>query len=312
MKKQIVFICVLVAFALVFMAGCGDDSSDEATKETKAKAKAAQMPTKATKETKAEAEKKDEKDKKKEYTGVVQDRIYEKFVLGTDNGSVEFTTSDDTEFYFGDNKYMFVGDVVRVEYDDAGGVKLAKRIDLLEEPEPGFILGDYAANMCWPHDQNSKGKYGSGRPNDAYGNLYDRLQPQAESGISSPQWRAGASCDLFVATALRGFGLTDFPVTLSNQCGYFFGSDDYKEAFEKIDTGGDISKMKHGDVGIYIRAGSTNNGQGHIFIVDKAGGHNWKSNAHYRKGPGYFGVIDDLKGHYDPGHYKYFGVFRLK
>ena len=70
--------------------------------------------------------------------------------------------------------------------------------------------------------------------------------------------------------------------------------------------------MKHGDVGIYIRAGSTNNGQGHIFIVDKAGGHNWKSNAHYRKGPGYFGVIDDLKGHYDPGNYKYFGVFRLK
>ena len=186
MKKQIVFICVLVAFALVFMAGCGDDTSDEATKETKTKAKAAQMPTKATKETKADAEKKDKKETKKEYTGVVQDRIYEKFVLSTDKGSIEFTTNDDTEFYFGENKYMFVGDVVRVEYDDAGGVKLAKRIDLLEEPEPGSILGDYAANMCWPHDQNSNGKYGSGRPNDAYGNLYDRLHPQAESGISSP------------------------------------------------------------------------------------------------------------------------------
>ena len=295
MKKQVLLICVLVAFALVFMAGCGDDSSDEATTETKAKAKAAQMPTKATKETKADAEKKDKKETKKEYTGVVQDRIYETFVLGTDAGSIEFTTNDDTLFYFEDNKYMFVGDVVRVEYEDAGGVKLAKKIELLEEPEPGAILGDYAANMCWPHDQNSNGKYGSGRPNDAYGNLYDRLQPQAESGISSPQWRAGASCDLFVATALRGFGLTDFPVTLSNQCGYFFGSDDYKEAFEKIDTGGDISKMQHGDVG-----------------VNKAGGHNWKSNAHYRKGPGYYGVIDDLKGHYDPGKYKYFGVFRLK
>ena len=64
MKKQIVFICVLVAFALMFIAGCGDDSSDEAVKETKAKTKAAQMPTKATKETKAEAEKKDKKDKK--------------------------------------------------------------------------------------------------------------------------------------------------------------------------------------------------------------------------------------------------------
>lgn len=290
------------------MAGCGDDEAQKkAVKETKATT--TQGPTKATTEAKSIDAK---KTKKKEYTGVIQDRIYETFVLGTDKGSVEFTTNGDTLFYFGDNKYMFVGDVVRVEYDDASGVKVAKRIDLLEEPEPGSILGDYAANMCWPHDQNSKGKYGSGRPNDAYGSLYDKLQPQAESGIKSAQWREGASCDLFVATALRGFGLTDFPVTLSNQCGYFFGSDDYKEAFEKVDTGGDISKMQHGDVGIYIRSGSTNNGQGHIFIVNKAGGHNWKSNAHYRKGPGYFGVIDDLKDHYDPGSYKFFGVFRLK
>ena len=290
------------------MAGCGDDEAQKkAVKETKATT--TQGPTKATTEAKSTDAK---KTKKKEYTGVIQDRIYENFVLGTDKGSVEFTTNGDTLFYFGDNKYMFVGDVVRVEYDDASGVKVAKRIDLLEEPEPGSILGDYAANMCWPHDQNSKGKYGSGRPNDAYGSLYDKLQPQTESGIKSAQWREGASCDLFVATALRGFGLTDFPVTLSNQCGYFFGSDDYKEAFVKVDTGGDISKMQHGDVGIYIRSGSTNNGQGHIFIVNKAGGHNWKSNAHYKKGPGYFGVIDDLKDHYDPGSYKYFGVFRLK
>ena len=290
------------------MAGCGDDEAQKkAVKETKATT--TQGPTKATTEAKSTDAK---KTKKKEYTGVIQDRIYENFVLGTDKGSVEFTTNGDTLFYFGDNKYMFVGDVVRVEYDDANGAKVAKRIDLLEEPEPGSILGDYAANMCWPHDQNSKGKYGSGRPNDAYGSLYDKLQPQTESGIKSAQWREGASCDLFVATALRGFGLTDFPVTLSNQCGYFFGSDDYKEAFVKVDTGGDISKMQHGDVGIYIRSGSTNNGQGHIFIVNKAGGHNWKSNAHYRKGPGYFGVIDDLKDHYDPGSYKFFGVFRLK
>ncbi len=308
MKKQVLLICVVIAFALVMMAGCGDDEAQKkAVKETKATT--TQGPTKATTEAKSTDAK---KTKKKEYTGVIQDRIYENFVLGTDKGSVEFTTNGDTLFYFGDNKYMFVGDVVRVEYDDASGVKVAKRIDLLEEPEPGSILGDYAANMCWPHDQNSKGKYGSGRPNDAYGSLYDKLQPQAESGIKSAQWREGASCDLFVATALRGFGLTDFPVTLSNQCGYFFGSDDYKEAFEKVDTGGDISKMQHGDVGIYIRSGSTNNGQGHIFIVNKAGGHNWKSNAHYRKGPGYFGVIDDLKDHYDPGSYKFFGVFRLK
>ena len=308
MKKQVLLICVVVAFALVMMAGCGDDEAQKkAVKETKATT--TQGPTKATTEAKSTDAK---KTKKKEYTGVIQDRIYENFVLGTDKGSVEFTTNGDTLFYFGDNKYMFVGDVVRVEYDDANGAKVAKRIDLLEEPEPGSILGDYAANMCWPHDQNSKGKYGSGRPNDAYGSLYDKLQPQAESGIKSAQWREGASCDLFVATALRGFGLTDFPVTLSNQCGYFFGSDDYKEAFVKVDTGGDISKMQHGDVGIYIRSGSTNNGQGHIFIVNKAGGHNWKSNAHYRKGPGYFGVIDDLKDHYDPGSYKFFGVFRLK
>ena len=308
MKKQVLLICVVVAFALVMMAGCGDDEAQKkAVKETKATT--TQGPTKATTEAKSTDAK---KTKKKEYTGVIQDRIYENFVLGTDKGSVEFTTNGDTLFYFGDNKYMFVGDVVRVEYDDASGVKVAKRIDLLEEPEPGSILGDYAANMCWPHDQNSKGKYGSGRPNDAYGSLYDKLQPQTESSIKSAQWREGASCDLFVATALRGFGLTDFPVTLSNQCGYFFGSDDYKEAFVKVDTGGDISKMQHGDVGIYIRSGSTNNGQGHIFIVNKAGGHNWKSNAHYRKGPGYFGVIDDLKDHYDPGSYKFFGVFRLK
>ena len=308
-KRNTIVLLICIAFALLLLAGCQDDTKDEPTEKTKAKTT---QETKAKPTKEAKEKDKEKKKKKKEYTGVIQDRIYESFVLGVDSGSLEFTTNNETEFYFGDNHYMFVGDVVRVEYEDTGSGKLAKRIDLLEEPEPGTILGDYAANMCWPHDQNSKGKYGSGRPNDAYGSLYDRLQPEAESSISSRQWRDGASCDLFVATALRGFGLTDFPVTLSNQCGYFFESDDYKDAFEKIETGGDISKMQHGDVGIYIRAGSKNNGQGHIFIVDKAGGHNWKSNAHYRKGPGYYGVIDDLKSHYDPGHYKYFGVFRLK
>lgn len=310
MKHKMLFMCLMIAFALAFMAGCGDDPGDEPSKETKeTKAATAQQPTKATEETKATEAKKTDK---KEYTGVIQDRIYERFVLGTDAGSIEFTTNGDTLFYFGDNKYMFVGDVVRVEYDDAEGVKVAKRIDLLEEPEPGSILGDYASNMCWPHGEMSKGRYDGGRPNDAYGSMYDKLQPQGESGIKSKQWRAGASCDLFVATALRGFGLTDFPVTLSNQCGYFFESDDYKEAFEKIDTGGDISKMQHGDVGIYIRPGTKNNGKGHIFIVNKAEGHNWKSNAHYKKDNGYYGVTDDLKSHYDLGDFKYFGVFRLK
>lgn len=303
MKKRIILICVVVAFALAFMAGCGDDSQDGTAKTTKA----SQQPTKATEETKATTK----AEKKKEYTGVIQDRIYDVIVLGTDSGSIELTTNDQTGLYNNGDDLLYVGDVVRIEYDDKDGAKLAKKIEILEEPEPGPILGDYAANMCWPYGQDSKGEYGSGRPNDVYGSLYDRLHPESQSPISSAQWRAGASCDLFAATALRGFGITDFPVTLSEQCSYFFLTDAYKEAFEKIDTGGDRAKMKHGDVCIRIRAGSENNGQGHIYIVNKSDGHSWQSNAHYRKGNGYYGVTNDLEDK-NPGDYKYFGVFRLK
>ena len=69
--------------------------------------------------------------------------------------------------------------------------------------------------------------------------------------------------------------------------------------------------MQHRDVVIYIKKGTENKG-GHIFFVNKTDGHNWKSNAHYLADNGYYGVIDDMKSHYDTGHYAYFGVFRLK
>lgn len=178
-------------------------------------------------------------------------------------------------------------------------------------PLTGENLGDFAASLCWPYGEMSKGRYDGGEKTPEYAALYDRIRPQDESDIKSTQWNAGASCDLFVATALRGFGIMDFPVTLSRQCNYFFLSDQYKEYFDAVETDGSAADMQHGDVCIYIRSGSENNGQGHIFIVNKSEGQNWRSNAHYRKDNGYYGVTDDFDD-YDPDKYKYFGVFRLK
>ena len=78
-------------------------------------------------------------------------------------------------------------------------------------------LGDFAAAMCWPYGESDKGRYDGGAMNDEYRRLYDELRPQDDSEISGTQWNAGASCDLFVATAVRGFGIKDFPVTLATQ-----------------------------------------------------------------------------------------------
>ena len=172
-------------------------------------------------------------------------------------------------------------------------------------------LGDFAAAMCWPYGESDKGRYDGGAMNDEYRRLYDELRPQDDSEISGTQWNAGASCDLFVATAVRGFGIEDFPVTLATQCDYFFLTDDYKEHFSKLTSDGSPASVNHGDLVIYIKADSENNGQGHIFIVNKGDGHTWRSNAHYRLDNGYYGVTDDMP-EYTPENYKYFGVFRLK
>lgn len=172
-------------------------------------------------------------------------------------------------------------------------------------------LGNFAATLCWPYGESDKGRYDGGSMNQNYWELYEKLRPQDDSEISGKQWNAGASCDLLVATAIRGFGIEDFPVTLSTQCDYFFLTDDYKEYFDKIESDGTTSSVQHGDVVIYINASSKNNGQGHIFIVNKGEDHTWRSNAHYRKDNGYYGVTDDMPD-YTPSKYKYFGVFRLK
>jgi len=286
-RKMICFI-LCIAFALAFtavLAGCGEDKS-------KSRSQNYEKPS-------------------GDYVGVLEGVYRDEFTLMGSSGELHFVTDEETKYDFGEHHRMLVGDIISVKCRDDESM-MVKKVTVLERTNAQANLGDFAAGLCWPYGESSKGRYDTGGPTEAYAALYDKIKPQEESGISSKQWRAGASCDLFVATALKGFGLTEFPVTLSRQCDYFFISEAYKDDFEKVETGGDPAMMQHGDVGIYIRADSKDNGQGHIFIVNKADGQNLKSNAHYRKDKGYYGVIDELKNPYDPGHYKYFGVFRLK
>lgn len=256
----------------------------------------------------------------------------------------EFQTDENTTFEFGARRHMYVGDRIRVtchsevvetgtakdETDAAqdedetdasqsdadaaqDGALVAEKVTILEKGDAVTNLGDFAASLCWPYGEISSGRYDTGEKTEAYAALYDRIKPQDQSTFSTgTQWRAGASCDLLVATAVQGFGLTGFPVALAEQCDYFFINEQYQDDFEKIETGGDPARMQHGDICIYISAGSENNGQGHIFVVNKTNGMNLRSNGHYRKDKGYYGVTDEMKDHYDPGHYKYFGVFRIK
>lgn len=170
-------------------------------------------------------------------------------------------------------------------------------------------LGDYANSMCWPSGKKSKGKYKGGSKYPKYAEEFNRIKPQNSSKIKIKQWRAGASCDIFVGTAVRGFGITNFPVTLRTQADYFFINKKYTADFDLVTTSGKKKNMKHGDVVIGIKKGSSNNGQGHIFIVNGNGSSSKRSNAHYVSK--YYGVVDGFSN-ISTSKYKYFGVFRVK
>ena len=213
--------------------------------------------------------------------------------------------------------WIYVGNVTRAQANSGkvptvsstGASSTQSKVTVTKD---GKDLGDYAASLCWPYGQRSKGAWGSGKPYPAYKKAMEEVKPQNASKIKIKQWRAGASCDIFVGCACRGFGIKKFPVTLAKQAHYFFQTKDYKDHFTKVTESGKKDNMKHGDVVIGINKGSKNNGQGHIFIVNAEKGHGKKrSNAHYLLGPGYYGVIDDFSD-INTGKYKWFGVFRLK
>ena len=170
-------------------------------------------------------------------------------------------------------------------------------------------LGDYANSMCWPSRQKSRGKYNGGSKYPKYAEEFNKIKPQNASSIKIKQWREGASCDIFVGCAVRGFGITNFPVTLRTQADYFFIKKNYTADFDLVTTSGNKNNMKHGDVVIGIKKGSSNNGQGHIFIVNGNGSSSKRSNAHYVSK--YYAVVDGFSN-INTSKYKYFGVFRVK
>ncbi len=244
----------------------------------------------------------------KSFEGTVEESYDGKVVLRNDSKARTFHIDENTEMNLGEAPWMYMGDTILIIYHPTNRILVADKVELISRD---LQLGDFAASLCWPYDQKKEGRYDGGSMTESYAKWYKKLHPNNDSGIKGTQWNAGASCDLLVATALRAFGVYDFPVTLATQCDYFFLSDDYEKYFEKIESDGSADSMQHGDIVICINRGSENNGQGHIFVVNKTDGNNWRSNAHYRLDNGYYGVIDDSHD-YPPGKYKYFGIFRLK
>ncbi|MDO4868843.1 MAG: hypothetical protein Q4A65_00925 [Bacillota bacterium] len=287
MKKLIALLaCAFMAFALV---SCGDGDKNKTENAETEPLEIEDMVT-------------------EEYSGVLDEVQTDELYVEGDAGIKKFSVSENTVYDLGGCKHVLAGDSVGILYQEEEGENVAQQVTLITK---AASPGDFAANLCWPYGEAEKGSYGSGQPTDEYAALLEKLRPHDSSTIASEQWNAGASCDIFVATVMRGMGLLDFPVTLSGQCDYFFISERYKNDFDKIETYGAVENMEHGDIGIYIREDSENNGQGHIFVVNKTDDHSWRSNAHYRIDGGYYGVTDDLDN-FDPGKYKYFGVFRLK
>ena len=175
-------------------------------------------------------------------------------------------------------------------------------------------LGEFAKKFCWPSvkgDSNPKGKWPSGKPYNGYKEIIEAIQPKMD--IKIKQYRAGASCDAFVCAVCRAYGISNFPIKLRLQRDYFFRSDKYKKYFTKVKTTkGSTKEMKSGDIVCRLN-NSHDGGKGHILIVCYENGHKRTANAHFRKGPGYYGVIDGFSGKDKNKHGNYYyGVFRLK
>ncbi len=166
----------------------------------------------------------------------------------------------------GKYKYM-----IRAEYlDGKSSTLLEKEFEVRETTEGGAAIVEAATECAWPYG-TSKGKYkySGGHRTDAYTAALKEAYGSRSSW--SEQTRAGASCDVFVGTAVRVSGYdTGFPRGLD-------GIEDHisknRDKWDILDAP-DESELRPGDVVFQLYRG----GGGHVMIYL---GDGKVANAHY-------------------------------
>lgn len=107
--------------------------------------------------------------------------------------------------------------------------------------------------MAWPAGTSkSVYSYSTGKAKPAYASALDKAYPSRGSWGKPP--RAGASCDVFVGTALRASGVDlSAPRGLAEQFTYYKNSDKYIT----VKYTGDRSQLRSGDIIVYKRKNAT-------------------------------------------------------
>ena len=133
-------------------------------------------------------------------------------------------------------------------------------------------LNAAAVALAWPEGtSSSKTVYPGGSPSEAFKAAHEKFTPGGGDACA----RAGASCDMFVATVVRYTGYDDkYPLgAVPDQYDYVKKHSDLWEVIDWSD--GDKSKVKPGDIII-------ENGQGHtqMIVEDSNGNIKYASASH--------------------------------
>ena len=109
---------------------------------------------------------------------------------------------------------------------------------------------------------SSKAKYPSGKPTEAFKKALNKVFPDRSKWGAAP--KAGASCDVFVATVIRSAGIDKaFPRKLKEQWEHLKKSDKFVCVLKTTSKDMKVSSLKDGDIITY----QYKDGTGHICIL---------------------------------------------
>ena len=192
--------------------------------------------------------------------------------------------------------------VVVAELRDGTVETLKEQEFSVRQPSGGELIAKTATDLAWPYGTDrSAYKYKGGKPTDAYRAALDQAYGSRSSW--GKQTRAGASCDVFVGTAVRVSGVDpNYPRGLDGVVSHYKNNTDKWELVEDKSE----SNLKPGDLIFQLYKG----GGGHICIYL---GEGKVAEAHYVAYGGTYSVIGSYDGAVKSGsRCRQYYVYRAK
>lgn len=217
-------------------------------------------------------------DKGSEVKKMQQILIYLGFSCGPDGADGDFGGNSESAVLAYQTKYGLTKDK---EWGKQCNDKAADLLGLPKpEPTKAQKLADMARSCAWPKGTaKSKYAYPGGSATKAFKDAIAKVFPNRSSW--GKQTRAGASCDVFVATCVRAADVDpSFPRGLDGVEKHMKGNSRWQDTGIK-----DKAKMQPGDVIFQLYKG----GGGHIFIYLGGG---LIANAHYNGKT--YGIVQDF------------------